>query len=182
MSNNATAPSPVARATSGKATSSTRKVVTQPIAALRDTLTPYGGADASVAAGGFSQTRPTRPDATMAPTCTSGFGTSRTTIIVAAAMLARRASGARDFAIPITACPTTATAAALSPSTQPAEERPPRAVTPKANATRSRAEGMVKPTHAATRPQKPARCRPIAIPTWLDAGPGRNWHSATRSA
>jgi hypothetical protein len=23
---------------------------------------------------------------------------------------------------------------------------------------------------------------PTAIPTWLLAGPGRNWHSATRSA
>jgi hypothetical protein len=27
-----------------------------------------------------------------------------------------------------------------------------------------------------------ARINPSAMPTWLLAGPGRNWHSATRSA
>ena len=40
----------------------------------------------------------------------------------------------------------------------------------------------MKPTHAAAAPGIPARAIPIAIPTWLDAGPGGNWQSATRSA
>ena len=40
----------------------------------------------------------------------------------------------------------------------------------------------VNPSHAASPPGSPARRMPRAIPTWLLAGPGRNWHSATRSA
>ena len=43
------------------------------------------------------------------------------------------------------------------------------------------AEGMVKPSHAITPPSFPARSVPIAIPSWLLAGPGSNWHKATRS-
>ena len=43
------------------------------------------------------------------------------------------------------------------------------------------AEGSVKPIHASSPPNHPARMVPIAMPTWLLAGPGRNWHSATRS-
>ena len=44
------------------------------------------------------------------------------------------------------------------------------------------AEGNVNPTHAASIPGGPARRSPIAIPVCDDAGPGMNWHSATRSA
>ena len=33
-----------------------------------------------------------------------------------------------------------------------------------------------------TPPAKPARLIPRLKTTWLDAGPGRNWQSATRSA
>ncbi len=43
------------------------------------------------------------------------------------------------------------------------------------------AEGKVNPAHAANAPSQPARPSPIAMPTWLLAGPGRNWQSATRS-
>ena len=44
------------------------------------------------------------------------------------------------------------------------------------------AEGKVKPVQAAKAPAYPARESPMAMPTWLDAGPGRNWQSATMSA
>ena len=44
------------------------------------------------------------------------------------------------------------------------------------------ADGPEKPSQAANAPGRPARSMPIVIPTWLDAGPGRNWQSATMSA
>ena len=43
-------------------------------------------------------------------------------------------------------------------------------------------DGKVKPIQAANPPSRPPRMMPIPMPTWLLAGPGRNWHSATRSA
>src|SRR5205823_3970111 len=76
---------------------------------------------------------------------------------------------------------TTATATSLSPSSQPAAPTPD-ARTPYAKAISATADGSVNPSHAATPPASPARSMPSAIPTWLDAGPGRNWQSATRSA
>jgi hypothetical protein len=44
------------------------------------------------------------------------------------------------------------------------------------------AEGSVNPSQAAMAPGSPARKIPIATPTWLLVGPGKNWQSATRSA
>ncbi len=44
------------------------------------------------------------------------------------------------------------------------------------------AEGKVKPAQAAMPPKYPARMSPIAEPVWLEAGPGTNCESATRSA
>jgi hypothetical protein len=44
------------------------------------------------------------------------------------------------------------------------------------------AGGRVKPSPAATVPNGPARRVPIAIRSWLLAGPRRAWQSATRSA
>ena len=44
------------------------------------------------------------------------------------------------------------------------------------------AEGRVNPVQAASAPASPARLRPMPMPTSLLAGPGKNWHSATRSA
>jgi hypothetical protein len=44
------------------------------------------------------------------------------------------------------------------------------------------ADGSVNPSHAANAPATPARACPTAMPTWLLAGPGRNWQRATRSA
>ena len=44
------------------------------------------------------------------------------------------------------------------------------------------AEGRVKPAQAASAAGTARRaCRPMAKPTWLEAGPGRNWQSASRS-
>ncbi|CPO42683.1 Uncharacterised protein [Bordetella pertussis] len=40
----------------------------------------------------------------------------------------------------------------------------------------------VKAIQAAAMPAQPARASPSAMPVWLLAGPGRNWHSATSSA
>ena len=42
------------------------------------------------------------------------------------------------------------------------------------------ADGSVNPSHAARPPKRPPRVMPMAMPTWLLAGPGRNWQSATR--
>ena len=52
---------------------------------------------------------------------------------------------------------------------------------PMPNAMSATAEGIVKPSHAAKAPRQPQRLKPKAMPTWLLAGPGRNWHKATRS-
>lgn len=98
------------------------------------------------------------------------------------AIVARLASGVRDFAMPRTAPATIATAAALTPASQPVPIASPKASMPKAKATSRIAEGIVNANHAASRPPYPARCRPIAMPTCEDAGPGRNWQRATRSA
>ena len=51
-----------------------------------------------------------------------------------------------------------------------------------AKAISAMALGKVKPSQAAKHPTQPARISPKAMPTWLLAGPGKNWHSATRSA
>jgi hypothetical protein len=44
------------------------------------------------------------------------------------------------------------------------------------------ADGMVKPIQEAMPPSTPARMIPMPMPTWLLAGPGKNWQRATRSA
>lgn len=129
-----------------------------------------------------SHSTPTTPHTAMTATCAAGPGTSSTTTAAAAAMVARRRSGVSERAMPSTACATTAAAAACSPSSHPAPARSGVPETSRANATSSTADGRVNPHHAARSPGSPARCSPSAIPTWLDAGPGRNWHSATRSA
>lgn len=46
----------------------------------------------------------------------------------------------------------------------------------------ARAEGNVKPAHAAAAPRHPARSAPMQAPSWLLAGPGRIWQRAERSA
>ena len=54
---------------------------------------------------------------------------------------------------------------------------------PIAKANRISADGMVKANQAARPPNNPLpRAMPSVKPTWLEAGPGRNWQSATRSA
>ena len=83
--------------------------------------------------------------------------------------------------MPHTASATTATAAILRPRSQPDSATSPIAVTPYANRMSAAAEGSVKPSHAASPPGSPALRMPREMPTWLLAGPGRNWHSATMS-
>ncbi len=87
------------------------------------------------------------------------------------------------MAIPQIACATTATAASFSPCNHPAcPTEPPSAAMPYPNRIIANADGAVKPIYAVIAPLIPDRDSPIAIPTWLLAGPGKNWHSATRSA
>ena len=102
--------------------------------------------------------------------------------MTATAMLARTASGSKLRAIPNTAWATTATAAAFSPMIHPALLRSPAASTPAAKMLNTITEGRVKPMKAAHMPANPARRHPNAMPTCDDAGPGRNWHRATKSA
>jgi hypothetical protein len=126
--------------------------------------------------------RPAIPPMRIAATCPIEPATKITIRTAARAMLARSRSGARLRAIPQTACATTATATTLRPWISPPPTGPSKAEAPKANKTRSRAEGRVNAAHAANAPRGPPRNRPSANPTWLLAGPGRNWQSATRSA
>ena len=42
-------------------------------------------------------------------------------------------------------------------------------------------DGSVNPINEIIPPPMPALIVPIPIPTWLLAGPGKNWHSATKS-
>src|SRR5438094_5337645 len=60
--------------------------------------------------------------------------------------------------------------------------RSPNSVTPYPKRIIARADGIVNPSQAAKAPGRPARRMPRLIPTWLLAGPGRNWQRATISA
>ncbi len=84
--------------------------------------------------------------------------------------------------MPHTAWATIATATIFSPCRMPAGNASPQLEIPSPNSVSARAEGSVNPAQAASAPGKPPRIRPMASPTWLLAGPGRNWQSATRSA
>ena len=54
---------------------------------------------------------------------------------------------------------------------------------PMAKANMTTADGMVKANQAARPPNSPLpRRMPREKPTWLEAGPGKNWQSATKSA
>ena len=97
-------------------------------------------------------------------------------------MTVRRRSGVRVRAIPHTAWATTATATSFRPWITAWAQTPLMNPTPKANTVIKIADGKVKPAQAANAPGQPARRQPRPKPTWLDAGPGRNWLSATRSA
>ncbi|KAG1244747.1 hypothetical protein G6F65_021632 [Rhizopus arrhizus] len=74
-----------------------------------------------------------------------------------------------------------ATAATFKPCIAPDCDSQPKCASPRANPISASAVGSVNASQAAAMPGQPARRRPIAMPTWLLAGPGRNWHSATRS-
>ena len=77
--------------------------------------------------------------------------------------------------MPQTACATTATATSFSPCRKPSARGPLIAEALSAKATRTIAEGRVKPAHAASPPMRPLpRRTPSENPTWLEAGPGRN--------
>jgi hypothetical protein len=79
-----------------------------------------------------------------------------------------------------TASSTTGTATSSRPCTHPAPATSVEPIT-SANAVMSTADGSVKPSHAAIAPGTPARCAPIAIPSWLDIGPGSRFVTATSS-
>ncbi len=85
--------------------------------------------------------------------------------------------------MPQIACATTATATSFRPWSTPSAKGPVNAVAPSAKAKRMIADGMVKANHAASPPSRPLpRRMPSVKPTWLEAGPGKNWQSATMSA
>jgi hypothetical protein len=93
-----------------------------------------------------------------------------------------RARSAQSFVpMPHTACATTATAASFRPCSHPAPLRLEARATPNAKPIMSNTDGSVKQTEATSAPSRPARCMPMANTSWLLAGPGRNWQSATRS-
>ena len=99
----------------------------------------------------------------------------------ATASPARSRSGQSERPMPQTACAMMATAAIFSPWMAPDADSQPNCASPSAKRISATAVGSVNATQAASMPAHPARFRPIAMPTWLLAGPGRNWHSATRS-
>ncbi len=125
---------------------------------------------------------PTIPAMAMDKSCPTAVGHASVTIEASTAIVARSRSGQSERAMPQTAWATTATATTLSPCSQPASAALANAPMPNANAMSARADGMVKPNQAAKPPRRRARAIPIAMPTWLLAGPGRNWQRATTSA
>ena len=85
--------------------------------------------------------------------------------------------------MPKTACATTAAATSFSPCRKPCASGAVKRPATAANANMMTADGMVKANQAARPPRRPLpRKTPKEKPTWLDAGPGKNWQSATRSA
>ena len=166
-----------------------------PAAACSDWCAPLAGPRASFASAiawalGWPVACPIRPvaphaaAATISHHCAHGPLQARAMAAARAAKVRRGASGHSVRAMPHTAWATTATAASLSPCRAPARAgwRRSNCARPSANAIKSRADGSVKPSQASTAPAHPPRCRPMAKPTWLLVGPGRNWHSATSSA
>ncbi len=130
---------------------------------------------------GASSHRPIAAPAPMIATCANGVVQASATPAAARATARRGQSGARLPAMIQTAWATTATAANCRPWTQPAPAMSAEAAT-RPSAIRATADGSVNPSHAATPPAIPARRVPIAMPSWLLAGPGSSWQSVTRSA
>ena len=129
-----------------------------------------------------NSTIPASPASAITPTCDHAVGSASTTQAASVIKPMRARSVHSLPAMPHTACATTATATTLSPCSTPGGSASPWRARPSAKRISAIAEGSVKPAHAASAPRYPARCSPSAMPTWLLAGPGRNWHSATRSA
>ena len=155
-----------------------KKAVRRPV--VFDTEMPE--CPAAPSSADWQRTSPARAPASMADTCPAVPPTNTTSRTAARAMPARCWSGHRLRAMPSTAWATTATAATFRPWIMPWLTGPSSRLALRAKATRMIAEGRVKAVQAAAAPQPPPRCRPMAKPTWLLAGPGRNWHRATRSA
>ncbi|MCY1218440.1 hypothetical protein D9M72_303890 [compost metagenome] len=117
----------------------------------------------------------------MAPSCPSAVGSATVMSAQATASPARGRSGQSERPMPQTACATMATAAIFRPWMAADPDSQPKCASPSAKSASAMAVGSVNAAHAASMPVQPARFRPMAMPTWLLAGPGRNWHSATRS-
>ena len=100
-------------------------------------------------------------------------GAARTTSAATMAIVARARSGARLRAMPQTACATTATATTFSPCSQPAV-RVANACTPIANSDQRNRRGQREAEPGRQPAGSPARRIPIAMPTWLLAGPGQH--------
>ena len=138
-------------ARTGREMSSPTQIVRAVRAVRRRTGT--ASSSSSVAGSAESQSSPASAPRTMAATWLAADGSSRTTASAATAIVARRGPAASVRAIPITAWATTATAAALRPSNHPSSPVTPMARAPRAKPSMSRAEGRVKPTHAAAIPR-----------------------------
>ena len=117
----------------------------------------------------------------MTSTCAATPPVSSSAPAAITAIVIRVRSGVSVRPMPHSANATTATAAIFSPSSHPPPS-PPNSCTPYANAASATADGNVNPSHARNPPRYPARPVPTAMPSWLLAGPGKNWHSATSSA
>jgi len=141
-----------------------------------------GETEAGFAAGAFrNRNHPAIPAPRMIPAWLKTPGIVRARMATVMAIVARERPVAKFLAMPHTAWATTATAATSKPWIQPVPRKE-NSLNKEANAASATAEGRVKPAQAAIAPQKPVRINPIAMPTWLIAGPGKNWQSATRSA
>ena len=118
----------------------------------------------------------------MAETWPTVVGSTSTRPAQIKANVALGRSGAMLRAMPHTALATTATATTFRPCNHPPADRASRAVITSAKRIMATAEGRVNPAQASNPPRMPRNEAPNAIPTWLLAGPGRNWLNDTRSA
>jgi hypothetical protein len=145
---------------------------------------PRPAADDSNASGAATKRHPASAHRPSASNCTVVPGQASASSAADSASARRGQSGHKERHIDQTACATIATVTIFRPWTTESSTRlpSPAHASPCANSTSSMADGSVKPSQAANAPAHPARPSPSAKPTWLLAGPGRNWHNATSSA
>src|SRR5437667_9796413 len=118
-----------AAASNGRPISNPKNSIAAATDQARGTYTASGASEAGAGAAPRNP-QPISAPTRIAPTWPIAEGTASARIAAATAIVARARSGQRLFAIPHTACATTATATIFNPCSQGAPDRSPNRVTP----------------------------------------------------